>query len=229
MNKGKQYWIDKLGEGWAIALKDTLKSPYMTKLQEFLTMEYTMNRVHPTEQEIFKYFKLCPREKLKMVIMYKEPGIDTSIFPHNYDDSYIDELHNGALSKIFECIRAQYDDNSTMFFSFDHTFETWAKQGVLFLPTMLTTRKGRDHSKAWKTFVQAVIENIKVYYGGTCFLLWGDEAKEYSESLSYNQHVFSWESPANAFREDRPWECPNFKAVDKLLEYLHGKNNNIQW
>jgi uracil-DNA glycosylase len=229
MSKNKQYWIDKLGQGWAMALKDTLKSPYMDKLEEFLALEYATNKVQPHGSNIYKYFKLCPREKLRMVIMFKEPGVDTSIFPHNYSDSYIDELHNASLNKIFECIKEQYDDGNGLFLGFDHSFETWARQGVLILPTRLTTRTGRDHSKAWKTFVQAVIEDIKAYSPGTCFLLWGEEAQQYSEKLSYNQHVFSWESPVNAFKEDRPWECPNFKAVDKLLEYLHGKENNIQW
>jgi hypothetical protein len=35
----KQYWVEQLGKDWALALKDTLTSDYMTKLQEFLTME----------------------------------------------------------------------------------------------------------------------------------------------------------------------------------------------
>lgn len=229
MVKGKQYWVEQLGEEWALALKDTLKSDYMTKLQEFLALEYAMNRVHPSDKDIFQYFRLCPRNKIKMVIMFKEPGVDISVFPHNYDDSYIDTLHNGSLNKIFECIRAQYDDGSTMFFDFDHSFETWAKQGVLILPTRLTTRKGRDHSKAWKKFILAVIEDIRTYYANTCFLLWGEEAKQFADMLSYNQHVFTWESPDLAFKENRDWQCPNFKAVDKLLEYLHGKKDNIQW
>jgi uracil-DNA glycosylase len=229
MDKGKKYWIDELGEGWAIALKDTLKSDYMVKLQEFLTMEYTMHHVHPHRNNLFHYFRLCPREKIKLVIIFKEPGIDIDIFPHNYSDSYIDEIHNGSINKVFECVRSQYSDESGLFLSFDHSFETWAEQGVLILPTRLTTRKGRDHSKAWKKFILATIEDIRTYYGNTCFLLWGNEAKEFSSLLSYNQHVFTWESPVEAFKEDRDWNCPNFKAVDKLLEYLHGKKDNIQW
>ena len=229
MTMNKKYWTEQLGEGWALALKDTLKSDYMVKLQEFLTMEYTMQRVHPHKNDIFNYFRLCPREKIKMVIMFKEPGVDIEIFPHNYSDDYIDQLHNGSLNKIFNCIREQYDDGKELFLGFDHNFEAWAKQGVLILPTRLTTRKGRDHSKAWKKFILAVIEDIRTYYANTCFLLWGDEAKEFSDLLSYNQHVFTWESPTDAFREDKDWNCPNFKAVDKLLEYLHGKKDNIQW
>ena len=53
----KKYWVEQLGEDWALALKDILKSDYMIKLQEFLTLEYTMQKVHPNKPDIFNYFR----------------------------------------------------------------------------------------------------------------------------------------------------------------------------
>jgi uracil DNA glycosylase len=59
--------------------------------------------------------------------------------------------------------------------------------------------------------------------------LWGEEAKKYQEVLQPTQHVVTWESPIDAFKENRDWNCPNFKQVDEILTLLNGEKDTIKW
>ena len=76
MKLNKEYWMDQLGEGWTSKLRDTLRDPYMEKLMNFLSTEYAMNTVYPKRENLFKAFKDCPWDKLKVVIVCKEPYSD---------------------------------------------------------------------------------------------------------------------------------------------------------
>jgi uracil-DNA glycosylase len=230
--KGREYWVDQLGLSWALALKDTLKSEYMTKLDTFLSLQRVFGKVYPHEKELFKYFKLCPRETLKVVIMVKEYGVDISAFNFPFDDSYIDSIHNGCIRKISECVyKDYYQSKKKLYFHIDHDFDYLATQGVLVLPLSLTSKVGslEGHSKQWSKFVGAVLSEIISYSPGTVFMLWGKEAKKYQEVLQSTQHVVTWESPIDAFKENRDWNCPNFKQVDEILTLLNGEKNIIKW
>lgn len=230
MQKNRVYWNELLGSEWTRALAPVLRDPYMEKLTGFIAIESAMNHVYPSEDEIFKYFKLCPLENLKIVVMFKEPGIDSSIFPGQLSDNYIDTYHHANLNSITDCIYRDYylESEENIFFPFEHCPDTWATQGVLILPTSLTTRMGNSggHIKPWRKFTEAVINEIVENHPGTIFMLWGDEAIEYSKLLT-NQHVFTWESPSAAVKANRDWHCNNFKSVDKLLNSLYGEKSNI--
>ena len=92
--RNKQYWVNELGLGWALALKETLKSDYSEKLLNYITIQKAFNTIIPNEKEIFRYFKLTPREELKAVIIIKEYGIDMSMFPQAFADNYIDSFYD---------------------------------------------------------------------------------------------------------------------------------------
>jgi uracil-DNA glycosylase len=227
--RNKAYWTEQLGEKWALNLKDILRDPYMNKLMDFVALEYAMRTIYPADQkDVFKSFKLCPWDDVKVVIIGKEVGFHTGIFPLPYSDDYIHTFHNGSLNKISSCIEREYYGGLNL--DFDYSLEHWMQQGILFLNTAMTVERGKSgsHIKPWKKFYEAVIHQIKEYKPGTIFLLWGDEAMEQSDKLE-NQHVFSWESPHIASLERRDWNCPNFKQVDTLMEHLYGTGNTIKW
>jgi len=227
--RNKQYWVEKLGEKWALNLKKILRDPYMEKLMNFVAVEYAMQTIYPIDQsKVFQSFKLCPWDNVRIIIIGREPGYHTGIFPLPYSDSYIDSYHNGSLYKISSFIEEEYYNGIN--FEFDYFFENWMKQGILFLNMSLTVKKEESgsHIRPWKKFHEAVIKSITDYKPGTIFFLWGEEAQYYADKLP-NQHVFSWESPHIASLEKRDWKCPNFKQADKLIEHLYGTENKISW
>lgn len=225
---GKQYWIEQLGEKWALNLKGVLNTPYMEKLVNYINIEYALKTIYPSNlTTIFNTFKECPWDDVKVVIIGKEPGFNVGIFPELHSDSYIDSIHNGSLYNIARCVEEEYYNGLNL--DFDYSLSSWNKQGVLFLNKALTVQsnKSGSHLAPWKKFHDAVIASIVEYKPGTIFFLWGEEAQEHADKLN-NQHVFSWECPHVASIERRDWKCPNFKQADKLMISLYGENQ-IQW
>jgi len=224
--RDKKYWTNKLGEEWAVALKPLLKSPYMDKLMDFVEIQYALNTIHPKDfSSIFNAFKYCPYKDLKVVIIGEEPSFVTGLGSLSFSSNEL--IQNPSAIQIRNCVEKV---NGYLNLDFDFTFESWAKQGVLMINRSLTCLENapKSHKKQWKKFFGAVLYLIVTENPGTIFFLWGKEAQQYSEVLSFNQHVFSWEHPYTAFLEYRDWECPNFKQADKLMEQLYG-STNIKW
>lgn len=220
--KSKQFWIDKLGEDWVEVLKPLLKSEYMESVYNKLTLDYSILNPYPVDlKDIFKSFKLCSLNNLRVVVIGTEPNKFSGLGPLAFSDVYTGSLNSGAV-QIRNCIEKEYKE---LKLGFDFTFEEWANQGILMLNRSLTSLENSPwyYKDLWKKFFGSVLYIIEKYKPGTIFLLWGKDAKKYSELLSINHHVFSWEHPVKAYLENREWRCPNFKQIDILVENLNGR------
>ena len=224
--RDRKFWVDTFGEGWAEKLKPLLKSPYMDKVMTKIAMDYSILKVYPRVQaDVFKAFKLCPYEKLRVVIINTEPNVFSGLGPLAFSDTSV--IHrNLAAEEIVRCLSREYDE---LKIGFNCSFEQWAQQGVLMLNRSLTSIEGQTmaHKDMWKKFFGSILYIIEKYNHGTIFLLWGKEAQKYKELLSLHHHVFIYEHPVKAALEYRHWNCPNFKQVDLLIESLNGER--IEW
>ena len=69
--------------------------------------------------------------------------------------------------------------------------ESWARQGVLLLNTVLTVRAGQAHSHAslgWETFTDKVISLINQHRGRRGVLLWGSHAQKKGAIIDKQRH-----------------------------------------
>lgn len=227
--KSKQYWVDRLGEGWTNALKDTLKSPYMEKLMNFVDCQYAMeDNVFPNNSKIiFDAFKACPWDTVKVVIIGYEPNPIYGTGPLAYSDEFQHPHKNSSLYAITTSIMDEYYRGYDI--NFDYTLKSWASQGVLLLNQALTaTREDFAHRVQWKRFFNAVIAAINAYKPGTIVFLWGEESMWLMPELDM-QHVFNWEHPYKYAHRTTSWKCPNFTQANKLIEYINGEGSQIKW
>lgn len=228
MKLGKQFWVETLGEKWALELKDTLKSKYSSKLMSFLSTEYALNEIKPAKADVFNAFTLCPWDSLKVVILGDEPF--TSSMPNGlaFGDKFTTQFHSPILTKMYECIEREYYPGG-FYLDFDFSLEHWAKQGVLLLNRSLTARVTDEgvHRKPWGKFVSAVLNSIVEHKPGTIFILWGKEAQLLAPAISKNNYVLMYDDPRESVYPSKDWHCPNFKEVDKLLMELYGET--IKW
>lgn len=226
--RSKEFWVEHLGEEWVEVLKPLLKSTYMEKVMNTTQLDYSILEMFPISQkDIFRAFKLCPFDKMQIVVIGTEPNQHAGNNGLAFGDDY-STYHNSSAMAIHHCIELEYRQLNL---DFDFTFESWAKQGVLMLNRSLTAQQNNSKSDRdkWKKFFGYIIYLIEFWKPGTIFLLWGKEAQKYSELLSQNNHVFSWEHPMTAHNKRQPWGCPNFKQIDKLLESLDGGSRKIIW
>jgi uracil-DNA glycosylase len=82
--------------------------------------------------------------------------------------------------------------------------ESWAKNGVLLLNSVLTVRKGEANShrgKGWEIFTNRVVELLNQREDPMVFILWGNHAKEKGKLITQPQHLIitgSHPSPLSA-------------------------------
>ena len=70
--------------------------------------------------------------------------------------------------------------------------ESWAKQGVLLLNSVLTVQQAMAAShqgKGWEQFTDKVIEVINQHKAGVVFLLWGAYAQKKGQIIDKNKHL----------------------------------------
>jgi uracil-DNA glycosylase len=229
MQYGKQFWTENLGIKWASQLKHVLKTPYATKLMNFIGTEYAMNECVPAKVDIFKAFKLCPWDSVRVVILDSKPH--SYCYGANglaYGDKYTSQFSSPSIGKIHECIEREYYDG--LHLDFDFSLEDWAKQGVLLLNAQLTVRKEDkgEHKKPWGKFISAVLNELNDYKPGTIYILWGKENQKLSPYLEKNNHVLTFDHPStHCYPNNKDWHCTNFKEANKLL--IEMNNEEIKW
>ena len=191
-----------IGNSWDEKLSGEFDKEYYLQLREFLKEEYSTRTVYPDMYDIFNALKYTPYEDVRAVILgqdpYHEPGqahglcfsvqkgVQTppslvNIFRELKDDLGIDPPAHGCL-------------------------ESWAKNGVLLLNTVLTVREHAAHShkgKGWEIFTDHVIRLLNERPEPMVFILWGRPAGMKADLITSPQHEIitgAHPSPLSAHR-----------------------------
>lgn len=191
-----------IGNSWDALLRDEFDKEYYLQLREFLKSEYSSRVVYPDMYHIFHALEATPYENVRAVILgqdpYHEPGQAhglcfsvqkgvskppslVNIFRELKDDLGIEPPSHGCL-------------------------ESWARNGVLLLNTVLTVREHAAHShrgKGWETFTDQVIRLLNRRPEPMVFILWGRPAGMKADLITSPQHEIitgAHPSPLSAHR-----------------------------
>ena len=166
-----------IGNDWDLVLKEEFEKDYFLNIKEFIDEEYKTKTVYPPYDEIFNAFRLTPIENVKVVILgqdpYHEKGQAHGLAFSTPDGRPIPR----SLKNIFKEINDEYDYPIPE----SGCLDSWAKQGVFLLNTVLTVEDGNanSHSKCgWQTFTDKVIEILNNHSQPIVFLLWGKQAEK---------------------------------------------------
>ena len=178
----------KIESSWKEQLADEFEKPYFKTLSAFVHAEYKQHQCFPPAQLVFNAFKLCPFDKVKVVIIGQDPypgegqahGLSFSVndgvpFPPSLQNIF-KEINNDLGTPI------PTSGNLTR----------WAEQGVLLLNTILTVCPGDSNShkgKGWEQFTNAVIKRLNDECEGLVFMLWGVEARKKGRCIDSNKHL----------------------------------------
>ncbi len=216
-----------IGNEWDEALKDEFDKKYFKDIVEFIDREYSSKTVYPPREDIFNAFKFTPLNDVKVVILgqdpYHEPGQAHGLAFSTPEGRPIPR----SLKNIFKEIHNEFDypipDSGCL--------ESWAKQGVFLLNTVLTVEGGNanSHSKCgWQTFTDNVIKILNSQENPIVFLLWGKQAEKKKELLTNPNHLVLITSHPSPFSARRGFfGCNHFKLANEFLT----KNNKkeIDW
>jgi uracil-DNA glycosylase len=218
----------KLESSWKEQLSEEFAKPYMHNLKQFLLHEKEAKKIiYPKGSEIFRAFDLTPFDDVKVVILGQDPyhgpnqahGLCFSVkpgvkIPPSLQNIY-KELQNDLNIKPVRhgCL------------------ESWARQGVLLLNSVLTVENGLAAShqgKGWEKFTDQVIAKLNERKKPVIFVLWGSYAQRKGEFIDQKHHYVlqsAHPSPLSASRGF--FGNKHFSTINKILEANHMKP--IDW
>lgn len=208
---------------WKQLFKEESSKEYYKKLTNFIMEDSKQFAILPPHKQIFTAFDLCPLDKVKVVIIGQDPYHGPGQ-AHGLSFS----VPNGvkippSLNNIFKEIKS--DLNLTNNFTHGN-LESWAKQGVLLLNSVLTVRQAEAAShqkKGWETFTDTVIRAIDKTSQPKVFILWGAFARNKKQLITNPAHLVleaAHPSPLSVYNGF--FGCKHFSKTNEFLI-----NNNI--
>lgn len=208
-----------LPESWNRYLGDEVDAPYMQALKAFLRHEKDQRKViYPASENWFRAFELTPLESVRVVILGQDPyhgpgqahGLCFSVRPEV------------AIPPSLVNIYKELQSDSVAFEPVNHGFlESWARQGVLLLNSVLTVERGQAAShrgQGWETFTDRAIEAINEQCDNVVFLLWGSYAQKKAAFVDRTKHLVlhaPHPSPLAAHRGF--FGCQHFSKANEFL------------
>lgn len=210
--------MEIVGNDWDQFLKEQFRQKYYKQLINFLIGEYEKNTIYPAPSQWFTAFQMTPYEQVKVVILGQDPyhgprqahGLAFSV-PKG-------EKTPPSLRNIFKELEADMGITPPA----HGNLESWAKQGVLLLNTVLTVRAGQANShrdKGWETFTDAAIAYLNQREKPMVFLLWGSNAQKKEALITNSRHYIlkaAHPSPLSAHRGF--FGCGHFSKTRRFLD-----------
>ncbi|WP_122036257.1 uracil-DNA glycosylase [Aliivibrio sp. EL58] len=214
---------------WNSILSAEKEKTYYQAMNAKIEAERALGKIiFPKEKDIFTAFDLTAFDDVKVVILGQDPyhGAGQA---HGLSFSVLPEI------KIPPSLRNMYKELAQDIDGFvipDHGYlESWAKQGVLLLNTVLTVEEGKAHSHAklgWETFTDSIIEQLNKNKENVIFLLWGAHAQKKGANIDGTRHsVLKAPHPSPLSAHRGFFGCKHFSQVNELLK---SKNlSEINW
>ena len=203
----------------------------LLKVLDILGLEYKSKVICPNQKDVFKAFKLCSFNDLKMIFLgydpYPQKNVATGILFGNKEDVEEDKLST-SLKVIKEAaINFEVPHNCIIF---DQTLESWAKQGILMLNSALTVEMNMvgSHVMLWRPFISSLLNEISSRCTGIIYVLFGKQAQTFIPYINIkNNTVIKIEHPAYFARNNIKMPHKFFVDLNKLMKEKYGVP--IEW
>jgi uracil-DNA glycosylase len=213
-----------LGEEWASFLPKA--EEHLTYTRTILTEELKSGfTIYPQKENIFRIFREIPPSKVNVIWLGQDPY-------HNKGQATGRSFECGkhpspSWRKIAEVYKREVADCDP--YIVNGSLDKWVQSGVFLLNKSLTVREGmpNSHTKIWEPFTRHVLSCLlNDIANPKAVILLGAEAQKMVPSSIAPHKTFSYEHPAAASYQGRPWRGDGlFKEVEKFTKF-HSKQFN---
>lgn len=179
--------------------------------------------IYPERGKVMRIFQDLQPKDIKVVILGQDPYHNGNATGYAFECK-IEE--SPSLAKIRECLEDYCEQDIDSL-----NLESWVKQGVFLLNTVLTVEKGKPNSHkdiGWEQITTEAIKIINKIDRPIVFMLWGNYAIEYKKYLTNPKHlILSCTHPASASYNKTKWKCNNFECCDNF--FLNLNIEQITW
>lgn len=202
---------------WANVLEEEFKKPYYKNLYQFVKNEYKTKTIYPPSEDLFSAFHLTPLENVKVVILGQDPYHE----PNQAHGLCFSVKKGVKIPPSLVNIYKEIEDDLGIKPPNHGYLESWAKQGVLLLNTVLTVRAHQANShkgRGWEEFTDSVIKAVGQKETPVVFLLWGSNAQTKTSLINNKSHLVlkaPHPSPLSAYRGF--FGCKHFSKTNEFL------------
>ena len=209
----------ELKGSWKTALSAELSAPYMAALRTFLESEANAGKqIFPKVADRFAALDLTPLDRVKVVILGQDPyhgdgqahGLCFSVQPGVPVPPSLKNIYK-ELESDLGIPRASHGH-----------LESWARQGVLLLNSVLSVERGLAASHrglGWERFTDAVIARVNDLPHPVVFLLWGAYAQKKAQFVDASRHlVLKAAHPSPLSAHNGFLGCRHFSQANAFLE-----------
>jgi uracil-DNA glycosylase len=174
--------------------------------------------VYPSKENVFSAFDSTAFNDVKVVVLGQDPyhGPEQA---HGLSFSVPMGIKiPPSLLNIYKELEREFSDFKRPTHGY---LQSWAKQGVLLLNTVLTVEQGKAHSHkelGWEKFTDEVIKKINDHRDGIIFLLWGAHAQKKGREVDCSRHfVLNAPHPSPLSAHRGFFGCDHFKKTNQFL------------
>lgn len=228
---------ESMGAEWCRILSKFIESDDMDAIfRELKSRKSRGILTAPDSQDLWKAFKLCPYNDLKVVIAGISPyhtwtkdgkcvadGIALSCSKTKMLQPSLENLYTAWNNEYSDTIDVDMDKNPDLSYL--------AEQGVLLYNVGLTVQKDRacSDNQLWSKFNEYLWRQLNDLCKGLCIVLLGSEAHKSEQYIDPLKHyIFKLSHPASAAYQNTIWDSQGtFRKIDKIL---HDNNGiKIDW
>lgn len=213
---------------WQDVLRIEREKSYFKKILQTIEAERQSGiTIYPSNKEIFNAIQSTPLEHVSVVILGQDPYHG----PHQAHGLCFSVRPGVPFPPSLKNIFKELQTDIGMPVPKNGCLQSWAKQGVLLLNTVLSVRSGQAHSHrdiGWEQFTDAVITAVNCRQKGVVFLLWGAHAQKKGAGIDRSKHLVlqaPHPSPLSAHRGFLG--CRHFSKANEYLKSV-GKTT-IDW
>ena len=188
--------------------------------------EYKRKPICPAQSDVFKAFKVCPYDKLKVVMLSQDPypqkGVATGILFGNKEGTRDKDLSPSLQIVKEAAINFEIPHNCIIF---DPTLESWAKQGILMINSALTVEMNKigSHVMLWRPFIASLLKKLSENDTGIIYVLFGKQAQTFKPYINKQFNTVLEENhPAYFARTGKAMPHTVFEQISKLTKGMYG-------
>ena len=175
---------------WDDIIKIEEEKSYYKNMIDVIKKE---DKIYPNFDDIFNAFKLCPFDKIKVVILGQDPYHEEGQ-AHGLAFSVLNNKTPKSLQNIFKEIELEFKKKRT-----NNNLSDWANQGVLLLNTILTVKPHLALSHkgiGWEIFTDNIIKALSKNKDKLVFILLGNNAIKKKELIANNHYILQTTHPS---------------------------------
>lgn len=210
--------MTQISNDWLVPLSEEFRKPYYNELYKKVTHAYATQQIFPPKEDLFSAFHYTPLNSVKVVIIGQDPY-------HNVGQAHgccFSVKPGVEIPPSLQNIYKELESDCGCYIPNNGYLESWARQGVLLLNTVLTVKAHQANSHqgwGWEQFTDAAIRAVNKQDQPVVYLLWGKPAQQKKSMITNPKHLIleaPHPSPLSAYRGF--FGCKHFSKTNAYLK-----------